>query len=71
MTIVNIGIYIPLGKLEGVMQIKPNKNPFFISSQKFFLKYGLQDNHWVMQSVMKPIDAQVFQKNNQVREGKY
>ena len=39
-------------------------------SNKFFLKYGLQDNHWVEHLVMKPIDAVEFQKRKVTREGK-
>ena len=35
------------------------KTPFGMSSQKFLVEYGLQDNHLVGQSVMKPIYAHV------------
>ena len=40
-----------------------------MSYTKFFLKYGLQDNYWVMKSVMKPVDAVAFQKRKAMREG--
>ena len=30
-------------------------------SKKFFVKYALQDIHWVGHSVMKPVDAVQFQ----------
>ena len=33
-----------------------------MSSNKFFIIYGLQDKHWFGNSVIKPIDAQEFQK---------
>ena len=40
-----------------------------MSSNKFFVKYGLQDNHWVGYSVMNPIDAVLSQNINTIREG--
>ena len=40
-----------------------------MSSNKFFVEYGLQDNHWVGNSLMKPIDAVVFQNRTTIREG--
>ena len=39
-------------------------------SNKLILKYGLQDNHWVGNSVMKQVDAVVFQKRKALRYGK-
>ena len=45
------------------------KNPYFISSTKLFLKYILQDNHWVGHSVMKPVVAVLFHKIISMREG--
>ena len=46
-------------RMEFVIPLIHNKNktPFCISSNKLFLKYGIQDNHWVGQLVMKPVDA--------------
>ena len=35
------------------------------------MKYGLQDNHWNGQSVMKPVDDVEFQKRKATREGNY
>ena len=32
-----------------------------MSPNKFFVKYGLEDNHWYGNSVMKPVDAVQFQ----------
>ena len=51
-------------EMEWVVPIKRNtkEKSFCISYQKFFLKYVLQDTHWVDHSVMKTIDAQSFQK---------
>ena len=38
------------------------------SSDKLFLKFGLQDNHWVRQLVMKPVDSVVLKyKSNKIR----
>ena len=45
------------------------KNQFCMSSNKFFIKYGLQNNHWFGKSLMKPTDAVVFQKREAIREG--
>ena len=44
------------------MPIKLNKkkNPFFMSSHKFFLKYDLQYNNYVRNSVIEPIDGKEF-----------
>ena len=33
-----------------------------MSSNRFFLKYCLQDNHWVRDLVIKPVDSVVFRK---------
>ena len=45
------------------MLIKRNKkkNMFCMSSKKFFMKYFLQDNYWVGNSVTKPADVMKFQ----------
>ena len=32
-------------------------NPIFMSSITLFMKDGLQDNHWVGNSVINPVDA--------------
>ena len=45
------------------------KAPYYISSNKLFLKYCLQDNHLVRNSVTKPVDAVEFQKRKALREG--
>ena len=45
------------------------KTPLCMSSNKLFLKDGLQDNNWVGHSMMKPVDAVEFQKINSLREG--
>ena len=42
-----------------------------MSSNKLFVKYGLQDNHWVGHSVMKPVDDVTSQKRNSSREVNY
>ena len=60
------GLEIPnsLRKLEyGVPFKRDNKmTPWCMSSNKFFLKDGLQNNHRVGDSVMKKVYAIVFQK---------
>ena len=33
-----------------------------MSSNKLYLKYGLQDNHWVGQLVMKLVDSVAFKE---------
>ena len=33
-----------------------------MSFKIFFEKYGLQDNHWFGNSVMKPVDDATFEK---------
>ena len=43
------------------------KNPFCMSYTRFFLKYGLHNNHWVGHSLMKPVDAVVFHKIKSMR----
>ena len=57
-----------LGKLEYVLSIKRNfKNTkCCMSSNKFFLKYGLQEKHWFGHSGMKPVVAVVFQKRKEI-----
>ena len=40
-----------------------------MSYNKFFLKDGLHDKHWVGYSVMKHFDAVAFNKINSLREG--
>ena len=52
-----------------VNQMQYKENPFCMSSNKLFVKYGLQDNHWVGHSVIKPDDSVWFQKIKSVREG--
>ena len=51
------------------MPLKRNtkKNPFFMSSKKILLKYGLQDNHWVGHSAMKPVDDVAAEKRKSTR----
>ena len=39
-----------------------------MSPNKFFVKYGLEDNHWYGNSVMKPVDAVEFQKRKEMIE---
>ena len=58
-------------KLEYVAPLKryTKKTPFCMSYSKFFLTYGLQDNHWVGHALMKPVDATSFQKRQALREG--
>ena len=53
-----------LEKLEFVVPLKndTNKIPFCTYYKKLLLKYGLQDNHYVGHSVMKPGDGVVFKK---------
>ena len=41
-----------------------------MSSNRFFLKYVLIDNHWVGNSEMKPVDAMEFEKIKALGEGK-
>ena len=36
----------------------------------FFAKYGLQDNHWVGNSLINSAEAKEFKKGNTKREGK-
>ena len=45
----NIGNSKFIEKLKHAVPLKLNtkKTPFCMSSNKFFLKYGLQDNLWV------------------------
>ena len=45
------------------------KTPFCMSSNKLSLKYCLQDNHLVGQSVMRPADAVIFHTIKALREG--
>ena len=54
------------------MQIKHGnkKTPFYMSSNKYFLKNGAQDNHWIRHLVMKQIDDVKFQKRKATGEGK-
>ena len=40
-----------------------------MSSNKFFYLNGIQDNHLVGQSVMKPVDDVAFHKIKSMREG--
>ena len=72
MTIGDIGNPKFIEKLKCVMPHKPDnkKNLFLMSFTKLLLKYGLRDNHWVGQSVMKPVDAVVFQKIRAIKAGK-
>ena len=53
-----------LEKLEYVVPLqRDTKNtPFCMYSAKLFLKYGLQDNNCVRNSIMKPVYAEEFQK---------
>ena len=47
------------------------KTTFFISSNKFFFKEGLQDNHWVENLVMKSVYALAFKKQKKTDEGNH
>ena len=60
-------------KSEYVMPTKRDtkKSPFCMSSNKFFVKYSLQDNYWVGHSVTKPVGIADFQKIKGIREGDY
>ena len=44
------------------------KNTFCTSSEKFSLKDGKIDNNWVGQSVMKPVDSELFQRREYIKE---
>ena len=48
---------------------KRYKKDFCMYSNKLFLKYGLQDNHWVGKLLIKPVDDVVFLKRKVIREG--
>ena len=58
-------------KVDFVVILKHDnkKTPFCMSSNKLFLKYGLQNNNWVGHSVMKPVDDVAFKKTKALREG--
>ena len=57
-------------KLEFSVPLKRDtkKTPFYMSSNKLFLKYCLQDNHWVGNAVIKPVDSVEFQKRKSLRK---
>ena len=56
--------------MEYVIPIKRDtKNPFCITSNNLLVKDGLQDNNWVRNSVIKPVDSVAFQKRKSTREG--
>ena len=38
-------------------------------TRKYFYKDGNTDNHWVGNSVMKPVDPESFQKIKDTQEG--
>ena len=40
-----------------------------MSYHKFFVKYGLQDIHWVGHSIMNTVDAVAFHKRKAIKEG--
>ena len=44
-----------------------NKNPFCTSSKEKLNNRNI-DNHWVGHSMMKPVDAELFQKINDIQE---
>ena len=46
---------------------KRYKKDFCMYSNKLFLKYGLQDNHWVGKLLIKPVDDVVFLKRKVIR----
>ena len=60
----------PLGKLEWLVPGKRAKNKavFCISSNKFFMKDGLQESNFVGNSLIKPADTVVTQKRNSMRK---
>ena len=60
-----------LEKLEFVVPLKKDtkKTPFCMSDNKLFFNYGIQDNNWVGHSVIKPVDAVIFQKRKALRKG--
>ena len=56
--------------MEYVIPIKRHtKNTFCITSNNLLVKDGLQDNNWVRNSVIKPVDSVAFQKRKATREG--
>ena len=71
-TIGKIGNYKYMCKLEYVVPLKRDtkKTLFCISSDNFFLKYGLQYNHWVGHSVKITVDTVEFKKRKALWEGK-
>ena len=56
--------------MEFVVPLKhgTKKISFFMKYSRLFLKYGLEENHWVGHSVMKPVDVVAFQKRKAPRE---
>ena len=64
MTIENIGNSKSIGKIEicHANQKQYQEKTFCMSSNKLYLKYGLQDNHWVGQLVMKLVDSVAFKE---------
>ena len=60
-----------LEKLEYVVPLKrkSKKTPFCMSYNTFSLKDSIHNNHWVGNSVIKPVYAVAFQKRKSLREG--
>ena len=69
-TIEKIGNFKFIRKKEFVVPLKhgTKKISFFMKYSRLFLKYGLEENHWVGHSVMKPVDVVAFQKKKAHRE---
>ena len=60
-----------LEKLEFVVPLKHDtkKTPFCMFYNRFFPEYGIQYNHWVGNSLMKPVDSVSFHKMKALRGG--
>ena len=57
-------------QLEYVIPVKSDtkSNPSYKYSDKLFLKDREFDNRWVGQSLMKPVDTELFQRRKDIKE---